>query len=433
MVIDMIIVCVLSVFLEYKLLKGKYMFFSPFTNFNISFFVVYLFPIILFRITPDDSYFSLLSLDVITKGYMYIRVFYYTWWVLSMLFFLRLRKHRIIVIRGMQKVAKDYLFFIWFVMFGLYFIAISAPLGFNLSLTFSRLINPRAFTYIRSGYGPINHILNAIKLIMLILSAYLVFYKKSYGSLLLAFFSLVVNILGGSKTSFVNFAIVYALISNKMDFQFKKVNLFKLAKYGVLGLILLLIAFMVFYKPGEIISLEEALEGLKGYQKEAYYTINVINDFEWDIKFLFEGILDTITPFIPRAIWGDKPYSGFYQRYWRMIYEPNTVLYHTSTFGTLAEAFMMFGYIGAFIYAIFFYIICKKVFLYYQKTNTFYGVFVSAYIQCGMYFLVRSGLFSSTIVAMVYQSFIAYLLLVIIQKLFRKESNSLDEYTSKKL
>ncbi|WP_261854099.1 hypothetical protein [Clostridium folliculivorans] len=218
-----------------------------------------------------------------------------------------------------------------------------------------------------------------------------------------------------------------------MDFKFRKVKLSKFVKYGILGAILLISAFMIFYKPGEVVSVNDAIEGLKGYQKEAYYTVRVINDFDWNIEYTYEGLVDTITPFVPRIIWDDKPYSGFYQRYWRDIYEPNAVLYQTSTFGALAEAHMMFGMFGAFLYAIIFYFICKKSFIFYQKINTFFGMFIVAYVQCSMYFFVRGGLFSSTVVAFVYQSIIAYIILVLFQKLFKRNNEPSKHITYKKM
>ena len=48
-----------------------------------------------------------------------------------------------------------------------------------------------------------------------------------------------------------------------------------------------------------------------------------------------------------------------------------------------------------------------------SKNQHSFGLFVVSYIQVGMYFLVRFGLFSSTVVAFVYQTVVAYVLLVI--------------------
>lgn len=433
-VFDLILICLISILLEYKLLKRKYMLFSPFTIFNVSFFVVYILPLVIFKLYPENSYLSNVTLDMLIRGYNFIRVFYYSWFILSISFFLRIRHFNIISIKGFKKPPLKYLLFVWLFMFTLYFVALSAPLGFNPISTFNRMINPRAYTFIRAGFGPLNHILSALKLIMLILSSYIFFAKKKVGSFLLVIISILINILGGSKASFLNFIIVFALISFKMDFSYRKIKLKKLIKYGIFGVSMLIIAFMVFYKPGEVISINEAFVGLRGYQKEAYYTIKVINDFDWKSNYLFEGIIDTITPFIPRAIWSDKPFSGFYQRYWRATYEPNTVIYHTSTFGALSESYMMFNIFGSVLYAFLFFIICKKTYLYYQKTNTFLGAFVVSYILSSMYFFVRSGLFSSTVVAFLYQVFIAYFLLNFLQKFFRKnKAHSENAYTKKKI
>ena len=433
LIADLLVLCFISIIIEFKFLKGKSMIFSPFTNFNVSFALVYILPIILYRISPNTSLIQMLSQEELMSSYLYIRIFYYSWFLLSVVYFISTRRYSINVVKGVIKPSKEYLLFLWFILLLLYFVGLAAPLGFDPVLTLARLINPRAFTYIRAGYGPFNHVQNAVKLIMIVIATYMFSEKKSLGRLFLMVLSLLMNILGGSKASFVNFLLAMLLIWHKMDYKFKRVKIGKLLRYGLVGMVLVIFAFMAFYKPGEVITFQEAIYALRDYQKEAYYTTRVINDYDWDIIYTVEGITDTITPFVPRAIWPDKPFSGFYHRYWRMRYEPGTVVYHTSTFGVLAESYMMFGYLGCIIYAYLFYVLCKRTFIYGQKTNTLFGLFVVSYIQVGMYFLVRFGLFSSRVVAFVYQTVVAYVLLVILRKLFGISLHSRRLFVYRKL
>jgi oligosaccharide repeat unit polymerase len=223
------------------------------------------------------------------------------------------------------------------------------------------------------------------------------------------------------------------MVKYKMDFKFKRVSLRKMVSFGVICFGFLLLAFMIFYSPGEVIGFNYALQKMVGYQKEAYYTVRIIDDFRWTIKYTFEGIYDTLTPFIPRFIWEDKPFTGFYHRYWRPLYEPNTVIYQTSTAGALAEAYMMFGIFGSFIYAFIFYKLCKWVYNFFQKTRSPLGLFVVCYLQCSMYFFVRFGILSSTIVNFVYQFVIAFILLNFLLRVFStKKDLSQQTYITKK-
>lgn len=408
--VDLIILCVGSVLLEYIILGRKYVLFSPFTNFNIMFFVIYLVPPVLYSINPSTSYMSSLDYSNIISGYNYVRFFYYFWFLFSLIYFIFLRGKKLFIVKGLAALNHSSFLILWVVLTVIYAFSMAAPLGFNPQLVLARLINPRAFTYIRAGYGPLNYLLESTKLVMLILAMTMYMTMNNLASKVSLVFAIIMNILGGSKTSFVNFLFVGTAIKYKSNYHFQRVRLSKLLVFCVAGFLLLTASFVFFYSPGVRTTVDEALFNMISYQKEAYYTLRVIQDFSWDINYTGEGLIDTLTPFIPRFVWPDKPLSGFYHRYWRSMYEPNTVIYHTSTFGSLAEAYMMFGSAGPILYAMAFFLICKITYERFLKAQSLLDIFIVCYIQCHIYFFVRFGLFSSTLVSFVFQVLIAYFL-----------------------
>ena len=76
------------------------MIFSPFTNFNVSFALVYILPIILYRISPNTSLIQMLSQEELMSSYLYIRIFYYSWFLLSVVYFISTRRYSINVVKG---------------------------------------------------------------------------------------------------------------------------------------------------------------------------------------------------------------------------------------------------------------------------------------------------------------------------------------------
>ena len=71
LIADLLVLCFISIIIEFKFLKGKSMIFSPFTNFNVSFALVYILPIILYRISPNTSLIQMLSQEELMSSYLY--------------------------------------------------------------------------------------------------------------------------------------------------------------------------------------------------------------------------------------------------------------------------------------------------------------------------------------------------------------------------
>lgn len=411
LVLDITILTILYFFIEWKYLGKKYKLFSPYMLFNVFFFSVYLLPYYFHIFDINSELFSSLTSEEITIGYRYIRIFYYLFFALSLFSFRKIKHKWNYEYRKIDSFARDTSLFLYVLTFIVYMISIGVPVGFSPSGIVERLINPRSFTYIRSGYGIINHLYSASKIILLILGLNAFYKNKSFLTGFLLFISIILNILGGSKSSFIYVVLVFTYMSNKYRVKNTRINLRRIILLAVISISMLFVGFKYFYMPGQVLSSKEAINNLVEYQKEAAYTVSVINNFKWKPQYLIEGIYDTLIPFIPRNIWPNKPYSGFYNRYFQPIYNPNAVIYHTSTFGMLSEAHMMFGIIGSFIYPILSIWLLDFIYKKQLTARTLFQSFVPIYLIISLYGYIRAGYLSSNLVAFVFQIITAYIIL----------------------
>jgi len=361
-----------------------------------------------------DAWVLKLSSQELDVGVENVRCFFYSW-VVGVLFLVpiylrraRLESNRFAVVPLGVTVR------VVFLMLFVYFLYIGSGVDFNPVLMIDRMINPRAYTYIKEGFGPLIFINTCMQLIALfmVLNGFFSTRRKVY--LLLLFVVVSSMILGGGKSQFLMVVIFSALLYQKSGMG-GKVTLGK--KIGIFALFLLLMlgaffsAFVAYGDSDKKADSIDVLSAIVDYQREAYYSAKVAKDFDWDPEFVLVAVVDTATAVVPRFLWEDKPYFGFYNRYWRPLYEPDTVAYHTTTYGALAEGHMVFGGLGPFFYGLlwaFFVALLYRRILLASKLHTF---FISVYLSCLVYFFLRAGFLFSTPWNVVIFSGVSYIFL----------------------
>lgn len=274
-------------------------------------------------------------------------------------------------------------------------ITLGVGVGFSPALMIDRAIHPREYTYIRAGVGPLTHLFYGVKFILMALASALIFLSgKSVFSIIFFVIAAFVTFLGGTKSSFVLPVFMFVVVWQKMNWRLKSAfaMLRRTLQIGVIAGSLVLSGFLLF--PGRefrISGLEDAVAQVVHYNKEPYYLPLVVEYFPWTPYYTYGQIRDTFLAPIPRAIWGSKPNVGLWQNYFRQAFEPTTVFYHTSTFGCLAEAHMMFGSLGPFIYGIIWALICYKFYSYMLTSTSFFKAFMIGIVSFWTYLLLRTG------------------------------------------
>lgn len=398
---------------EPLILRRRYVAFSPLVLFLFAYIFVYVAPYY-GDLLGGDAWVLKLSSQELEIGVDNVRYFFYSWVVGALFlvpFYLRRSK---LVINRFASVPLGATVRVVVFMLVVYLFYIGSGVGFNPMSMIDRMVNPRAYTYIKEGFGPLIFINTCVQLIALfmVLNGFFSTRKKVY--LFLLFVVVSSMILGGGKSQFLMVVIFSALLYQKSGMG-GKATLGK--KIGIFALFLVLMVsafFFAFVAYGDSDKKADAVDVLSAvvdYQREAYYSAKVAKDFDWDPEFVLVAVVDTATAVVPRFLWEEKPYFGFYNRYWRPLYEPDTVTYHTTTYGALAESHMVFGWLGPFFYGLlwaFFVAILYRRIVLASKLHTF---FVSVYLSCLVYFFLRAGFLFSTPWNVVIFSAVSYMFL----------------------
>ena len=229
---------------------------------------------------------------------------------------------------------------------------------------------------------------------MALTSALIFLSGKSVFSIIFFVVAAFVTFIGGTKSSFVLPLFMLVVIWQKMNWRQKSAfaMLRRTIQIGAIGALLVVIGFLFMKGSKERVSgLADAAVRVVHYHKEPYYLPLVVEDFPWTPRYTIRQICDTFIAPIPRAIWAGKPYVGLYGRHFKPVYEPKSVGYHTSTFGCLAEAHMMFGVLGPFVYGIIWALICYKLYSYMLTSTSLFKSFVVGTISFWTYLLLRTG------------------------------------------
>lgn len=375
----------------------NYLPFSPLFIFIAAYNLVFVLPTLLVVLPIGDVfYMSRLDASYLGKYTLYNRCFFYIFCLLSILYFDKGKK---ISKKNKLKKSVDRSWVVYLILLAFIakFLYLGTGLGFNPLLILDRIIFPREYTKIKIGTGFINYIQASLTLLAYFMAALLYQQKGNKVNLLLMIFSAILFFVGGAKQQVIWLAFVYIMLKNKNS-DVVSFALMKNLKYLILisGLVVFSFAIMIVRADNKPL-----IEKLVKYQRESYYSALVITDFEWKSEYSVEGVVDTLTAPIPRALWQDKPFIGYYNRYWRDKYEPKTVRFHTSTYGFIAESHMLLSSFGAVVYSIFFFFLVKYCYTAFLKSTTYIGVFFPIYLTTLLYFFLRSGFTGFTLLTVI--------------------------------
>ena len=349
----------------------------------------------------SQNYLSRLPYQLVEQLLVQARLFYYIFAIVSIFSFYKIRRVSKIdsiskIEESIPQLTQSFMFISWGLLLFISFVVDLAKVGFSISQFIQMQINPRSFTYLRSGLGPLTYVVNVSKMLLLFITGIYYFQRKTFASLLGLLLAILINFSGGSKSSLLVAFIFIIIINQKRNVKRKRISLFKVAIVFAFFLCVVLLSFYFMRGSLEINSFAELIDFIASYAQEAYFSSMVINDFEWS----FDNVLIALKAFfltpIPRQIFSNKGYYGFYQECWRDIYQPGSVLYQSSTYGFLAEGHMLFGLLSPILSAIFINIIISKLYKNYFKTNSLEGIFIISYLFTRMYFYTRSGYLDAT-------------------------------------
>ena len=421
--IGMFIACAIMLLAERELLKSFPGYLTPAVVVVGSIGFVYLLPYGLALYGFDDPRFypGRLTENQLNAGVAVVRTFV---WMLAIMYLLAvvLVRKKIEPCPLRFRVSRKVLVYMTVVSVLVWLLHLGLAVRFNPLAMLDRAINPREYTKLRVGYGFLTYARAIVFLVFSVLSAAYIFWpvntrravaraKNSKGYLSRSMFFVVacaLSILGGSKTNVVGvflfflFFLQYYLFergfvvrrrkyrTNKKNRGLVKDVLIKLSLL-IAGAGVLFIAFGAM-RTQEINESElSILNHVLGYQREAHNTALVVSDFEWDTKYLATGFSDVVLSGIPRAIFPEKPVTGFYQRYWKPVYEPRKVGHHASTFGCLAETHMMYGAMGPYVAALLLVLAMLVIYRLMFRPRDVRETIVAVFALYWMYFFVRAG------------------------------------------
>lgn len=419
-VADLVIAAIFFLIIELLILRNRYWIFSPATVFVASFLLLYAFPYFTHEHIAEWPRLHNLTAHEVEGMVHAMRLFFYTWifamvgslWVISRWEIKPFLEKNITL---HQKVLVG-LFVLFCVV---YLVYLGSGIGFSPGAIVDRMLHPRAYTYIKEGFGPIltfkeglSRTLLFAVMIGVVHRPKVVLFKILLGALIL------LTILGGSKASMLFPLLFYIMIRQKIRYKPGHALTVKLS-YGVVVIVAavaLLFGAFWFYRQtlDTDTTLNETAESMQKYIQEAYMSARIIADYNQDIEYVQHAVLDTLAAPIPRALWQSKPYVGFYRRYWQPRYHPGTPIYHTTTCGCLAEAHMIFGAFGPFVYGLLFAALVTGMQVLAIKARTSFVFLIPVYLNFMLFYLVRVGFAATGASAIVLFFCIAFVLLQVL-------------------
>ena len=407
MLIDIFLVSVILVLFERKIVgKDNFLPFSPLFIFLASYNLLFVFAdVIALFINADVLYMSKLDQEYRYKYEIFNRVFFYLFVALFFLYFFS-RKNESRKAFIVQAVPFSWVVFVLLLGVLAKFLYLGAGLGFNPVSVLQRVIYPREFTYIKSGTGLINYLQGALLLLSYFLSVVHYHQAKSKKAILLIVFCGFFFFIGGAKQQLLWLAFIFIMVKIKYT-DITASGLRKNLKYLIVLCGLVVLSFSIMVVRADERSL---FEKLVKYQRESYYSALVLNDFKWEYEYPATAVTDTLLAPVPRFVWEEKPLLGFYNRYWRSVYESSTVSYHTSTYGFIAEAHMIFGAIAPIMYALLFFFLVRYCYEGILGKTSLLGIFSTIYLSTLFYFFLRSGITGFTLINVLFTLLVCLLL-----------------------
>lgn len=345
-------------------------FLSPNQIFLVSVLVIYVLPGVLRFNTQEVDWYSLFL-------------------IISYQFFRRLTSLKINRIPHPTRINFKNLLFLGFLLQVSY---LYITVDYSIDTLIKRIVDPRSFTYISESMGPFVMVIGAI-------NSFIIY--SAINNLILSgkiqietVGSLVLILLSASKTTFINLILIYII--------FKQV--YYRIKYKYVLFIIPFIFFMIYlsfalYGGAGVINFdfEYFYQNFITYFKEYDATQRVIKDFQYELIYTWDLFYQTIITPIPRFFWEEKPYVSYYHTYWKQLYEPDVPIFHTTTYGCIAEAVMAFGILGPLIYGFIFsqYIRITENLRF--NSRNFVDIYIAVNMMFLIFFFVRAGIFFTTI------------------------------------
>lgn len=394
--VDLLVLAIFLLLAEKYMLREKYVLFSPYFILNISLLYIYVLPIIFTAYPDSQNYLSRLPDNLVEPLLVKVRIFYYLFAVVSLFSFTKIRKAASVETvtateQTVPQLTQTFMLISWAALLAISVFVDLAKVGFSVTQFIQMQINPRAFTFLRSGLGPLTYVVNVAKMLLLFISAVYFIQRKSLDSVFFLIMAGLVNMAGGSKSSLLIIFIFVLIVNQKIRKKRKKVSLLKAVLLSVLFVCAALLSFYFMRGETEIRSFADLIDFIVSYAQEAFFSACVINDFQWEWNNIWIAVRSFLLTPIPRAIFAGKGFYGFYQELWRDAYQSGSVLYQSSTYGFLAEGHMLFGALSPIVSAIFINIIASKLYKEFFKSNSLEGLFIIAYLFTRMYFYTRSG------------------------------------------
>jgi oligosaccharide repeat unit polymerase len=399
MLLDILIVSIVILFLE-KIIVGSinYLPFSPLFVFLSAYNLLFVLPVLFNALAIGKKfYMARLEVNYFDEYIYYNRWFFYVFCILTLVYFVSsknsLKKQRI-----EKQVHRSWVVFLFLIALVAKYVYLGTGLNFNPSLILERMIFPREFTYIREGVGLELYIQAALTLLAYFMAVLLYIQKKNKINLLLMILAILLFFIGGGKQQIIWMMFNYIMLKNKQS-KLIYFSFFNNIKYILIVSFLVVFAFTIMIVRTDNSTLGEKMAS---YQRESYYSALVITDFEWAPEYSINGVVDTLLAPVPRSLWKEKPYIGYYNRYWREVYEPKTVRYHSSTYGFIAESHMLFGSFGAIAFSFIFFFLVKYCYINYLTSTTYMGAFFPIYLTTFLYFFLRAGFTGFTFLVVIF-------------------------------
>lgn len=408
MLIDIFIISVTLIFLEKKIIGNYgYILFSPVFVFISAYNLLFIIPslLIIFPI-GELLYMAKAPQNVIADYVLFNRIFFYTF-TIFLLFFTSLNRKYMLKKSIAKRVKVSWFYSLLCLGFILKYLYLGTGLGFDPFLILERALFPREFTSIKVGTGLINYLQSSVTLIVYFLGLIIYLDRRTKTSLFFLIISGLLFFVGGGKQQILWLFFVFIMVSNKTK-KLNPVSILKNLKYALIILLVLILSFSIMVVRSDQRTL---FDKLIKYQRESYNSAMVINDFSWKSEYPINAMLDTIIAPIPRSLWSDKPYVGMYNRYWRDKYESTTVRYHTSTYGFIAEAYMVGGFFGAYLYGFIFSLLVFSCYVMLLRSKSILFTFVPIYLTTLMYFFMRTGFTGFVFINVLFTIFVCFLLL----------------------
>ena len=395
--IDLLLLGVFLILAEKKMMGDKYLLFSPYFILNLSILYIYVLPIIMVGTPNSVNYLSRLSYELVAQLLTQVRLFYYIFAIFSLYSIHKISENRLLQTSMTNEIflTSTFMFFSWVCLIVLAVVVDFAKVGFSPGQFIQMQINPREFTYLRSGLGPLTYITNVSKMLLLFISTVYFFQKKTFSALFVLLISFLVNLAGGSKSSLLIIFIFVILVRQKNQME-RKLGTGKFALVIVFFSAVAFFSFYIMCDSMNIDSFSELVDFITSYAQEAFYSAKVIDDFSWIPNNIWIAIRSFFLTPIPRFLFPDKGYYGFYQECWRNVYQEGSVLYQSSTYGFLAEGHMLFGFFSPILLAFIINKVARKIYIDFCSSSSLTELFILSYLFTRMYFYTRSGYFDAT-------------------------------------